>query len=103
MSLTVSQTKPPVSSFLVDVVASGTYTIVSPSDEYIWITSTTANITLPLANTIYAGFRIRISNLTGGGITVAKQGSDTLTGTGVVAAGAQASFLTDGVSKWYLA
>jgi hypothetical protein len=104
MSLT-SPTKPDVASFLIDP---GTpYTISgNPYNEYIYATnSAVSTLNLPLANTLYKGFTIRVSNLQTGlnTVTVAKQGSDTLTGTGLIAVGAQAQFTTDGVSKWYLA
>jgi hypothetical protein len=103
MSLT-SATKPPVDSFLINP-STTTYEITDPRDVYIYTTNigATTFLVLPVANTIYAGFKIRVSNLQSGIINVVAIGvkSPNVFFGSSCDPGTHKSFMTDGVNTWY--
>ncbi len=86
------------------------YTVLLTDVGFGWIiavtsTSSARTITLPLANTVPAGWRIMIKDESGGAltnnITIALSGSDTTDTTNIITNGGSRNLYSDGVSKWF--
>ncbi len=80
---------------------------VTQQDRYIYVDATggAATVTLPLAATFPAGFRVGIKKKDSGGnaVTVARSGSDTFDGATSISLAAQFNsclLVCDGVSQW---
>ncbi len=69
------------------------------TDYYIKCTANSFNVTFPGANS-FAGQTYVIANTGSGTITAVPNGSDTITGTTTIAAGASGMFASDGSSNW---